>query len=366
MRILRSLLVLSILAGAVCLGSPVSAATTGLSPRPVRILCKVIATSNLTLSGAQTVDSVALVAGDVACPVAQSDNKNGAYLVQSGAWKPIDPGLGTGLELYAQRGSSNINKVYGADTGSAITWGTTAVTFTLKTGSGTAFNPAAPGAIGGTTPAAITGTTITATTQFTGPATGLTGIPGAAITGNIPVAAIATALTTPGAIGGTTPSTVGATTVNLLPAAAPSSSATLMKLFGLTGGKIAGLLDLQGDTLQLQQLANTGTSKSSLKMGSFQVLNNGGTIDIPTGGRPGLMAVIAADGAGDLTYGIVAFKGDGATSTNGLTFSNFDTAAGASKLSAALQAGNSVRITDQRGLGANADILVVVFSHDAS
>lgn len=116
------------------------AATTNLSLRPVRILCKAISTTNITRSGAQTLDTVSLTTGDIGCLVGESDNKNGAYLVQSGTWKSIDPGVGTGLELYALNGSANVNSVYGCDTTGAIAWGTTSTTFTRKGSGGSVVN----------------------------------------------------------------------------------------------------------------------------------------------------------------------------------------------------------------------------------
>lgn len=148
--------------------APAPAATTNLSPRAVRVLCKALSTSNITRSGPQTLDTISLTTGDVACLVGESDNKNGAYLVQASTWKAIDPGIGTGLEMYALSGSANVNAVYGCDTTGAITWGTTTTTWTKKSGVGAAFDPAAPGPIGGTTPAAITGTTVQANSGFVG------------------------------------------------------------------------------------------------------------------------------------------------------------------------------------------------------
>lgn len=132
----------------------------------VRIRVAALSTSNLTLSGAQTIDSVACVAGDLVGALGQSNGKNGVYVVQSGAWLAVDPGFGTGLEVYARAGGSNANKVYGCDTTGAIDWGTTSTTFTLKESSGAAFDPASPGAIGGTTAAAGAFTTLTATASL--------------------------------------------------------------------------------------------------------------------------------------------------------------------------------------------------------
>jgi hypothetical protein len=116
-------------------------ATIGINPAPVRIRVSAISTSNLTLSGPQTADTVALTAGMLCGALGQSDNKSGVYLVQAGAWLPVNPGFGTGLEVYATGGSANVNAVYGCDTTGAITWGTTSTAFTLKSSaSGAAVN----------------------------------------------------------------------------------------------------------------------------------------------------------------------------------------------------------------------------------
>ena len=74
--------------------------------QPVRIRVAALSTSNLTLSGAQTIDSVACVAGDLVGALGQSNSKNGVYMVQSGAWLAVDPGFGTGLEVYATAGEA--------------------------------------------------------------------------------------------------------------------------------------------------------------------------------------------------------------------------------------------------------------------
>ena len=130
--------------------------TTRIDPRAARIPVHAISTSNLTLSGAQTVDTVALTAGMLCGALGQSNNKSGVYLVQAGAWIPVDPGIGTGLEVYAVGGSANVNAVYGCDTTGAITWGTTSTTFTLKSAGG----------------GNITGAVVTATTEVITPTIG--------------------------------------------------------------------------------------------------------------------------------------------------------------------------------------------------
>lgn len=126
-------------------------------PRSVRFLVKALSTSNLTLSGTQTVDTISCGPNDLVAALGQSDNKNAIYFIPAsgGAWVPVDPGLSTGVEVYAISGSANVNAVYGCDTTGAITWGTTSTTFTKKSSSGSTFNPAIPGTIGATTPGTL-------------------------------------------------------------------------------------------------------------------------------------------------------------------------------------------------------------------
>jgi hypothetical protein len=69
--------------------SAVSAATSGLDPKPS---ADALAASNITLSGTQTVDGVALTAGMRCLAIAQSTaSQNGLWVVASGAWsRPAD------------------------------------------------------------------------------------------------------------------------------------------------------------------------------------------------------------------------------------------------------------------------------------
>lgn len=128
--------------------------------QPVRIRVAALSTSNLTLSGAQTIDSVACVAGDLVGALGQSNSKNGVYMVQSGAWLVVDPGFGTGLEVYATAGGSNANRVYSCETTGAINWGTTSTAFALKEAAGAPFDPASPGNIGETVPGIVNATSV--------------------------------------------------------------------------------------------------------------------------------------------------------------------------------------------------------------
>lgn len=298
----------SFLFAALLLSAPLvsESATTGISARATRVPCKVIATANLTLSGAQTVDGVAVVAGDIVCPVAQSDTKNGAYVVAAGAWKVGDPGVGTGLELYALSGSSNANKLYGADTTGAIVWGTTAVTFTLKSSSGTAFNPAAPGAIGGTTPAAGTFTILGGNTSVSGPIHIVTATSGAGMPG--------------------------------------ASTTRLWRSSSLTGDNIAFQGGI-GDSLVLRFETGSGTSNVSKRFWSKSLADDA-TFDITVGG--GGHGRITAPGASGSTSCAFSFAVNAATTDNGITGTNCAVADTDTKL-CAFASGGLLRIKNRLG-----------------
>lgn len=97
---------------------------------------------------------------------------------------------------------------------------------------GSGFNPAAPGAIGGTTPAAITGTTITATTGFVGgTVSGTTGTFSGAIVGlNSEIYVTATGSLSAAQVSGTIINNYGMTAADCtitLPAAATGYSFTV-------------------------------------------------------------------------------------------------------------------------------------------
>lgn len=68
--------------------SPVADLNTGLSSSAAtKAPCRAAATTNITLSGTQTVDGVALVAADRCLVTGQTDQtQNGIYLVASGSW----------------------------------------------------------------------------------------------------------------------------------------------------------------------------------------------------------------------------------------------------------------------------------------
>lgn len=282
---------------------PVGAATTSMSARSVRVLCAAISTGNISRSGPQTVDTVSLVAGDIACLVGESDSKNGPYLVQAGAWKAIDTGVGTGLELYAVGGSANVNSLYGADTTGLITWGTTSVTFTKKSTSGVAFNPATPGTIGGTTPGVVNASDVYLATAASSAASG-----------------------------------------KLL----LNSTASQTNLV-ITGGT--------GSNVSVGQVANTVTARSTQRYLSVTLANNA-TYDFDNTSLGGSAVIASSDGSVVATIG---FSTAAVTTTGGQTFTNFSTTLNTSSKLNVAASGGLVRFENKTGSSLNLVVSITLF-----
>lgn len=102
----------------------------------IKVPCRVCATSNITLSGEQTIDGVAVVDGDRVLVTGQTDgSENGIYECDTGTWSRTKDWDGvydivTGTLVYARSGTSDSGWYYVATTG-AITIGTTSVTISL-------------------------------------------------------------------------------------------------------------------------------------------------------------------------------------------------------------------------------------------
>lgn len=95
---------------------------TRIDPRSLTIPVDAAATGNLTLSGAQTVDGVALTAGMLCFARAQSTSTDRAlYVVQAGAWVLATPAFSLGLQILVKNGSANGGKIYRIT--NDITWG---------------------------------------------------------------------------------------------------------------------------------------------------------------------------------------------------------------------------------------------------
>jgi hypothetical protein len=103
---------------------------------------KAVTTGNITLSGEQTIDGVALVVGDrVLVKDQNTGSENGIYTVASGAWvraldfntsAKVTPGAFT----FVEEGSANADSGWVLTTDGTITLGTTALSFAQFSGAG--------------------------------------------------------------------------------------------------------------------------------------------------------------------------------------------------------------------------------------
>ena len=108
----------------------------------VKASCVVATVSNITLSGTQTIDGVAVVAGDRVLVKAQTDAAtNGIYVVAAGAWSrasdadtsaKVTPGMFTFIE----GGTVNADSGWVLVTDGPIVLGTTALAFSQFSGAG--------------------------------------------------------------------------------------------------------------------------------------------------------------------------------------------------------------------------------------
>jgi phage-related tail fiber protein len=102
---------------------------------------RVATTANITLSGAQTIDGVSVVAGERVLVKNQSTaSQNGIYLCASGSWTRATDwstgGVISGASVIVQEGTANGNSLWILTTDGAITVGTTSIAFAQITGGG--------------------------------------------------------------------------------------------------------------------------------------------------------------------------------------------------------------------------------------
>lgn len=121
--------------------------------QPVRVAT----TANITLSGEQTIDGVAAVAGDRVLVKNQTTGaNNGIYVVATGAWsRSVDAvapsGMLGGTFMVVNEGTANHDTTWELTTNDPIVVGTDALTFTAAGGGGGATG-AAGGVLSGTYP----------------------------------------------------------------------------------------------------------------------------------------------------------------------------------------------------------------------
>jgi hypothetical protein len=110
----------------------------------VKASVRAATTANITLSNTQTVDGVALSVGDRVLVKNQSTgSQNGIYVVASGAWSRAtdfdnspDVEVSPGTFFFVEEGTTQADNGYVVSNDTAITIGTTAITFSQFSGAG--------------------------------------------------------------------------------------------------------------------------------------------------------------------------------------------------------------------------------------
>ena len=113
--------------------SAISAAIQGVTA--IKTPVRVVANSNITLSGLQTIDGVSIAAGDRVLPRAQTTgSQNVIYIAASGAWTVAPDStngeLAEGTQVLCNEGTTYGGSIFRITTQGAITVGTTSITWT--------------------------------------------------------------------------------------------------------------------------------------------------------------------------------------------------------------------------------------------
>lgn len=117
----------------------VDAARSGLD---VKQSVRAATTANITLSGAQTVDDVVLVAGDrILVKNQDTASQNGIYIVAAGAWSrsadaDSDAKVTAGMFTFVEEGSTNADSGWVLTTNNTISLGITSLSFAQFSGAG--------------------------------------------------------------------------------------------------------------------------------------------------------------------------------------------------------------------------------------
>jgi hypothetical protein len=99
-------------------------------------------TANITLSGTQTIDGVAVIAGDRVLVKNQSTgSQNGIYAVAAGSWSratdaDVDSEINAGMFCFVEEGTVNADTGWVLSTNAPTTVGTTSLTFAQFSGAG--------------------------------------------------------------------------------------------------------------------------------------------------------------------------------------------------------------------------------------
>lgn len=104
---------------------------------------RVATTTNITLTGTQTIDGVSVIAGDrVLVKDQDTGSQNGIYVVAAGAWSratdaDVDTEVTAGMFTFVTEGTANGDTGWVLTTNDTITLNTTALTFAQFSGAGT-------------------------------------------------------------------------------------------------------------------------------------------------------------------------------------------------------------------------------------
>ena len=118
-------------------GTTIVGLTADGTPPAFKVAVRIATTANITLSAPQTIDGVAVVAGDrVLVKNQTTSSQNGIYVVAAGAWTRATDYDATnevtsGSAIFVQNGTANINTIWTLSTSNPITVGTTGLTYVL-------------------------------------------------------------------------------------------------------------------------------------------------------------------------------------------------------------------------------------------
>lgn len=302
----------------------VDGVATGLD---VKASVRTVATSNITLSGTQTIDGVAVIAGDRVLVAGQSTAaNNGIYVVASGAWaRSADANTSamvtSGMFTFVEEGTAYASMGFVLTTANPITLGTTGLAFTQFSGAGEITAGSGLTKTGNTL--AIDTSIVarkadnlsvfaaTTSAQLAGLLSDETGT-GAVVFANSPVlvtpalgtptSGVATNLT--GTASGLTAGNV-TTNANLTGPITSVGNATAITAAAITNAMLAG--SIAASKLVGTDIATLGTITTGVWNGTTIAIANGGTGQTTAGA--GFNALSPMTTAGDITYGGTAGAG---------------------------------------------------------
>jgi len=272
-------------------------------------------TANITLSGTQTVDGVALVAGNRVLVKDQTDNTtNGIYVVASGAWTRATDAdntpsneVSSGMYCFVESGTTNADTGWVLTTdGGNVTLGTTALVFTQFTGLGQITAGTGLSKTGSTLSIANTGTAGTYTAVTTNAQGQVTSGANLTATGDVTGTASGTsiALSLPSVGTPVTSSFVKITT----DAKGRVSGTTAVTASDITGLVDSTYVNVAGDTM-------TGTlnlPSNGLVVGTNQLVVSGGNVGIGISNPSARFQVLN----GDNSNGAIRLSATGTTVGN--------------------------------------------------